>query len=124
MYYKPAGFIPYTEKQWNEFLERLAITLRREAISCGEVMNDPQAMEFIKNYADEHFINAQKVLNIKNEGITYKLVNMEVNEVQYMIVHEYHGHHLFKAGYFTRNGASIEMKWVDVIPTGGIILLN
>ena len=40
---KPAGHIPYTEKQFNEYKERLAVTLMSNALDSDTIFMDTEA---------------------------------------------------------------------------------
>ena len=124
--YKP-GFIPFTPKQWDDFKERMMTIIPREALSSDDVLRDPVAKQFIHNYAEANFIDPDRVAKLKLQGITFKFANMEIDTggkepVSYPIVNEYKGHHIYRTGYFARDGQSIVMKYIDVVPEKKIIL--
>ena len=126
---KRPGFIPFTEKQWNEFKERLMYIIPREAISSNELAQDPQAAEYVKNYADVNFLDPVKVDQFKAKGITLKFANMSIDvggpqPINFPLVNEYKGHRIYRTGYFVRNGATIGMKYIDVVPERNFELLT
>lgn len=115
------GFIPFTEKQWNEFKERMMTIIPKEAISSNELAQDPQAAQFVKNYADANFLDPTKVEQLKAKGITLKFANMSIDigaptPISFPLVNEYKGHHIYRTGYFVRDGSTIKMKYLDVVP--------
>ena len=126
--HKP-GFIPFTEKQWINFKERMITIIPREAISSEEVLRDPDAKQFIHNYVEANFIDPDRVAKLKLQGITFRFANMEIDvggrePVSYPIINEYKGHHIYRTGYFAREGKAIVMKYIDVVPEKKIILPN
>ena len=45
---KPAGYIPYSEKAWKEFKERLVNTLMSKALNCDQIYEDSDAKNYSK----------------------------------------------------------------------------
>ena len=124
---KRPGFIPFTPKQWDDFKARMMTIIPREALSSEDLMRDPEAMQFVRNYAEANFIDPEKVTKLKLQGISFKFANMDIDvgkqvPVSYPIVNEYKGHHIYRTGYFVRDGQTFKMKYIDVIPDGKIIL--
>ena len=85
-------------------------------------MQDSAAKLFIKNYADENFINDKVVLERAKEGISYRLAVMNIDvggpeALQFPLVNEYKFHHIYRTGYFVKEpNGSIKMKYIDVVP--------
>lgn len=126
--YKP-GFIPFSEKQWEDFKARMMYIIPREALSSDDLLKDPQASEFVKNYAEANFINPQKVNDLKKQGISLRFATMSIEvgapePISYPIVNEYKGHHIYRTGYFVRDGSTIKMKYIDVVPERNIQLIT
>lgn len=124
---KRPGFIPFTEKQWMEFKERMMTIIPREALSSEEILRDPEASQFVRNYADANFCDPIQVEKFKQIGITFKFANMDIDvgkdsPISYPIVNEYKGHHIYRTGYFARDGKSFVMKYIDVVPERKIIV--
>ena len=126
--YKP-GFIPFSERQWNDFKERLSVTVAREGVSSEELMTDPEAQQFVKNYANTNFVDSDKTEKLRQQGITLKFAVMTIStkdgDFNYPIINEYKGHHIYRTGYFSRErDKSLVMKYIDVVPTNKIKLLT
>lgn len=126
--YKP-GFIPFSERQWNDYKQRLAVTVAEEGVSCEELSTDPEAQQFVKNYADTNFTDPTKTEELRQKGITLKFAVMNIStnrgDFNYPIINEYKGHHIYRTGYFSREAnQSLVMKYIDVVPTNKIELLT
>ena len=93
---KRPGFIPFTPKQWDDFKNRMMTIIPREALSSKDLMKDPEAMQFVRNYAEANFVDPEKVAKLKLQGISFKFANMDIDvgkqvPVSYPIVNEYKG---------------------------------
>ena len=127
-FYKP-GFIPFSEKTWDKFKSKMMTIIPREAISSNELLQDPVAAQFVRNYAEANFLNPQKVEELKQKGISLKFANMSIDvggpeQISFPIVNEYKGHHIYRTGYFVRVGSTITMKYIDVVPGSNIELVT
>ena len=122
----PAGFIPYTEKVWNEFKVRLATTLEREALDSAALTSDPKLKEFIVNYAEQELLSEEKDQERIKNRTNIRLANMVIEtsrgQREFPIVNEYRGHHVMRVKYFKRNGESIEFGVVEVVEKPHIII--
>ena len=122
----PAGFIPYTEKVWNEFKVRLATTLEREALDSAALTSDPKLKEFIVNYAEQELLSEEKDQERIKNRTNIRLANMVIEtsrgQREFPIVNEYRGHHVMRVRYFKRNGESIEFGVVEVVEKPHIII--
>lgn len=124
-FYKP-GFIPYTEKTWNEFKERLAVTLERDGLD-SEVLNHDEALKnFIVNFAEKELLSEDKDKERIADKTNIRLANMVIDtsrgQRQFPIVNYYTGHHLMRVKYFRRNGQSIEFGVVEVVEKPHVII--
>lgn len=124
----PAGFIPYTEKTWNEFKERLATILDREALDCSFLSSDPKLKEFVINYSEQELLSEQKDAERIADKTNIRLSNMVIQTSrgvkEYPVVNEYRGHHLMRTKYFKRSGNTIEFGVVEVVEKPHIIIPN
>ena len=126
MEYKRPGFIPFTEKQWNDYKARMMAIIPKEALSSDDLLKDPAASQFVKNYAEENFTTPKNVEELRQKGITYKFAVMNidtggVNPVSIPIVNEYKGHHIYRTAYFVKDGSEVKIKYIDVVPKDIII---
>lgn len=123
----PAGFIPYTEKTWNEFKEILATILDREALDCDFLSSDPKLKNFIVNFAEQELLSetkdAERIKSKTNIRLSNMVIQTSRGTKQYPVVNEYKGHHLMRTKYFKRNGESIEFGVVEVVQDKPAIIL-
>ena len=123
---KPAGKIPYTEKVWNEYKERLANTLREKGVTCDQLFNDPDLKNFVTNYMSTEILTEKKDRERILTNTNIRLAHLDIETDQgiqtYPIVNEYTGHHLQKTYYFYKDeNDSCKMGCVEVV-TKSILL--
>lgn len=122
MQVKPAGNIPFTEKEWNDFKERLANTLREKAYTTDVIFNDVELRNFIINFMESEIANEKKDTERLILGTNIRLAHMELetaNGVQvFPIINTYKGHHLMYTEYFYKDETTHECKLgrVEVVP--------
>ncbi len=117
---KPAGFIPYSEKTWNDFKERLVTRLLEKAIDCDEAFENTDVKNFISSYVEKELLNEKKDNERLLLNINIRLSNMEIHSSYgkkiFPIINEYVGHHLFKTYYFYRDSDnSIKMGCEEIV---------
>lgn len=124
----PAGFIPYTEKTFNEFKERLAATLLREALDTTALNSDEQLRNFIINYSQTELLSEQKDAERIENRTNIRLSNMVFEsggrQREFPVVNEYKNHHLMRVRYFRRNGESVEFGVCEVLEGPKLIVPN
>ena len=118
---KPAGYIPYSEKTWEEFKERLVTTLMSKALNCDQIFEDTDAKNYIVSYVENEVLNEKKDNERLIMNVNLRFSNMEIEgkmgKQVYPIINEYKGHHLFKTYYFYRDEEnSIQMGCEEVNP--------
>lgn len=116
---KPAGKIPYSEKTWNEYKERLARTLRERALDGDQIFKDPAAKAYIVSYMEQELVNEKKDTERLILNINIRLVHMDIETSSgkrtFPLINEYKGHHLMKTYYFHKNdNGEIRMECVEV----------
>lgn len=125
---KGAGRIPYTEKHWNEFKQKMAHTLREDALTGDEIFSDTEAKNYIVNYMEKSILtekseNERLIMNI-NIRLAHMTIETATGPKVYPIILEYKGHHLMKVSYFYRNkqdSSKIEMGTLEVVPSSIIL---
>ena len=124
---KAPGRIPYTEKQWNDFKEKMSATLRENALDSDEIFNDPNAKNYIVNYMQTEILseksdNERLILNI-NIRLAHLTIETATGKRVFPVILYYRGHHLFKMSYFYRDklNNSIKMGTLEVNPKQIII---
>lgn len=117
---KPAGNIPYTEKQFNDYKERLARTLMDKALDSDSIFMDTEAKQFITNYVETELLSEQKDMERLILNLNIRLANIDINTStgtkNYPVINEYKIHHLVKTYYFYRDTEtkSIKLGTVEV----------
>ena len=123
---KPAGHIPYTEKIWNEFKERLIDTLLKNALDAEQIYNNSELKNFIVSYVEKELLNEKKDAERLILNMNIRLVHLDIESSTgkrtFPLINEYTGHHLMKTYYFYQEeNGSCKMGCVEVNPKKIII---
>lgn len=117
--------VPYTERQWNDYKLRMMTTIPKDAATGDEITNDPDFKQFVSNFVFGRLEDPQQKEKDRQNGITFKLTNMEVNSSEgtfvYPLVNEHRGHYVMKTHYFKKEAGGYVVKTIEVVPTGIIV---
>ena len=124
---KPAGRIPFSEKVWNDYKERLAFELAEKAYDVDVIFNDPDLKNYIINYMENEIVTEKKDTERLILGTNIRLAHLDVETSKgkrtFPIVNTYKGHHLLYTEYFYKDEDSGECKMgrIEVQPSKIII---
>ena len=123
----PAGKIPYTEKQWEDFKDRLAKTLREKALDSDQIFKDPDVKNYIVSYVESELLTEKKDFERLATNTNIRLVHMEIESSAgkrtFPLINEYTGHHLMKSYYFYKDEFNkCKMGCVEVNETPLILI--
>ena len=123
---KQSLLIPFSEKQWIEYQERLSMILSEKALSGDQLSKNGDFREKIINYVEKNLQDPKIVEERIKNGETYKIAMMDIktNEgtTTYPIINFYRGHHVYKTEYFYVKEGTVEVGTVDVVEKPSIIV--
>ena len=94
-------------QQWNEFKQKMAHTLREDALTGDEIFSDTEAKNYIVNYMEKSILtekseNERLIMNI-NIRLAHMTIETATGPKVYPIILEYKGHHLMKVSFIKKN---------------------
>lgn len=117
---KPAGKIPFTEKEWLAFKDKLAVLVTNNAMDTVEFSQDARMKDFVLNMVENEFVNDKSVKNIRRTltNTNIRFVNLELNigdQIKvFPLINEYQNHHLTNVYYLRKDGEECKLDCVSV----------
>ncbi len=121
----------YSKQEMDKYKGKLATALLEEGVSTDYTFKNPEAQNYIANWAKEHIID--KEMHYKLQGFTFRFANLNLgvrnndnseSEIRtFPVINKYKGHNIVETIYFAldKDGAILDKT---ILVKDKIITLN